>query len=50
VRIGCAFSIVPMWHPLRMAEDYTMADILTGVRPSLASRDLTRGSEDDNIN
>jgi alkanesulfonate monooxygenase SsuD/methylene tetrahydromethanopterin reductase-like flavin-dependent oxidoreductase (luciferase family) len=29
VRIGCAFNIVPTWHPLRLAEDYATADILT---------------------
>ena len=29
VRIGCAFNITPMWHPLRLAEDYATADILT---------------------
>ena len=23
-RIGCGFNIVPMWHPLRLAEDYAM--------------------------
>jgi alkanesulfonate monooxygenase SsuD/methylene tetrahydromethanopterin reductase-like flavin-dependent oxidoreductase (luciferase family) len=32
IRIGCGFNIVPMWHPLRLAEDYAMADILTGGR------------------
>jgi alkanesulfonate monooxygenase SsuD/methylene tetrahydromethanopterin reductase-like flavin-dependent oxidoreductase (luciferase family) len=32
IRIGCRFNIVPMWHPLRLAEDYAMADILTGGR------------------
>ena len=32
VRIGCGFNVVPMWHPLRLAEDYAMADILTGGR------------------
>jgi alkanesulfonate monooxygenase SsuD/methylene tetrahydromethanopterin reductase-like flavin-dependent oxidoreductase (luciferase family) len=32
LNIGCGFNIVPMWHPLRLAEDYAMADILTGVR------------------
>ena len=31
-RIGCGFNIVPMWHPLRLAEDYAMVDILTGGR------------------
>jgi alkanesulfonate monooxygenase SsuD/methylene tetrahydromethanopterin reductase-like flavin-dependent oxidoreductase (luciferase family) len=29
LRIGCGFNVAPMWHPLRMAEDYAMADILT---------------------
>ena len=29
VKIGCGFNIVPMWHPLRLAEDYATADILT---------------------
>jgi alkanesulfonate monooxygenase SsuD/methylene tetrahydromethanopterin reductase-like flavin-dependent oxidoreductase (luciferase family) len=29
VKIGCAFNIVPCWNPLRLAEDYAMADILT---------------------
>ena len=28
----CAFNITPMWHPLRLAEDFAMADILTGGR------------------
>ena len=32
VNIGCGSNIVPMWHPLRLAEDYAMADILTGGR------------------
>jgi alkanesulfonate monooxygenase SsuD/methylene tetrahydromethanopterin reductase-like flavin-dependent oxidoreductase (luciferase family) len=32
IRVGCGFNIVPMWHPLRLAEDYAMADILTGGR------------------
>ena len=32
LKYGCAFNIVPMWHPLRLAEDYAMADILTGGR------------------
>jgi hypothetical protein len=32
INIGCGFNIVPMWHPLRLAEDYAMADILTGGR------------------
>src|SRR5499427_2385346 len=32
LKIGCGFNIVPMWHPLRLAEDYAMAEILTGGR------------------
>ena len=32
VKIGCGFNITPMWHPLRLAEDYATADILTGGR------------------
>src|ERR687895_407938 len=32
IKIGCGFNITPMWHPLRLAEDYAMADILTGGR------------------
>lgn len=32
LKFGCAFNILPMWHPLRLAEDYAMADILTGGR------------------
>jgi alkanesulfonate monooxygenase SsuD/methylene tetrahydromethanopterin reductase-like flavin-dependent oxidoreductase (luciferase family) len=29
IKIGCGFNVVPMWHPLRLAEDYAMAEILT---------------------
>ena len=29
LRIGTGFNITPMWHPLRLAEDYATADILT---------------------
>src|SRR6185312_4468949 len=29
LKIGCGFNIAPMWHPLRLAEDYAMADILS---------------------
>src|SRR6266851_5603349 len=32
LRIGCGFNVVPMWHPLRLAEDYAMVDVLTGGR------------------
>ena len=37
IKIGCGFNIAPMWHPLRMAEDYTTADWLTGGRVVFAS-------------
>ena len=29
IKIGCGFNIAPMWHPLRLAEDYAQADIMT---------------------
>lgn len=29
LRFGCGFNVLPTWHPLRLAEDYAMADILT---------------------
>jgi len=29
LKTGCGFNVAPMWHPLRMAEDYATADILT---------------------
>ncbi len=29
LKIGCGFNITPMWHPLRLAEDFAIADILT---------------------
>lgn len=29
IKIGCGFNVLPMWHPLRLAEDYAMADILS---------------------
>jgi alkanesulfonate monooxygenase SsuD/methylene tetrahydromethanopterin reductase-like flavin-dependent oxidoreductase (luciferase family) len=32
LKFGAAFNIVPMWHPIRLAEDFAMADILTGGR------------------
>jgi alkanesulfonate monooxygenase SsuD/methylene tetrahydromethanopterin reductase-like flavin-dependent oxidoreductase (luciferase family) len=32
LKLGCAFNILPMWHPIRLAEDYAVADILTGGR------------------
>src|SRR5437588_664528 len=32
LKFGSAFNILPMWHPIRLAEDYAMADIVTGGR------------------
>ena len=32
LKFGCGFNIVPMWHPLRLAEDYATADVLPGGR------------------
>lgn len=32
LKLGCGFNITPMWHPLRLAEDYATAEILTGGR------------------
>src|SRR6266700_3910539 len=32
IKFGSGFNIAPMWHPLRLAEDYATADILTGGR------------------
>src|SRR2546430_885008 len=32
IRIGCGFNIAPMWHPIRMAEDYATVDWLTNGR------------------
>ena len=32
LKIGCGFNIAPMWNPLRLAEDYATADILTDGR------------------
>jgi alkanesulfonate monooxygenase SsuD/methylene tetrahydromethanopterin reductase-like flavin-dependent oxidoreductase (luciferase family) len=29
LKFGCGFNITPMWHPLRLAEDYAMADVLS---------------------
>jgi alkanesulfonate monooxygenase SsuD/methylene tetrahydromethanopterin reductase-like flavin-dependent oxidoreductase (luciferase family) len=29
LKFGCAFNVTPIWHPIRMAEDYAMADYLT---------------------
>jgi alkanesulfonate monooxygenase SsuD/methylene tetrahydromethanopterin reductase-like flavin-dependent oxidoreductase (luciferase family) len=32
IKFGCGFNILPMWHPLRLAEDFATADYLTGGR------------------
>jgi alkanesulfonate monooxygenase SsuD/methylene tetrahydromethanopterin reductase-like flavin-dependent oxidoreductase (luciferase family) len=32
LRLGCGFNITPMWHPLRLAEDFAAASVLTGGR------------------
>jgi alkanesulfonate monooxygenase SsuD/methylene tetrahydromethanopterin reductase-like flavin-dependent oxidoreductase (luciferase family) len=29
IKFGCGFNILPMWHPLRLAEDFAVADLLT---------------------
>lgn len=32
LKFGCAFNVTPNWHPLRLAEDYATAEILTDGR------------------
>src|SRR5207237_6190979 len=32
LKLGCAFNVLSMWHPVRIAEDYAMADIVTDGR------------------
>ena len=32
LKFGSGFNVVPMWHPIRLAEDFAMADVLTGGR------------------
>src|SRR5207245_5350750 len=32
LKMGCGFNITPMWHPLRLAEDFAMVDVLTAGR------------------
>ena len=34
IKFGCGFNVAPMWHPLRLAEDFATADLLTGGRVS----------------
>ena len=29
IKFGCGFNVTPMWHPLRLAEDFATVDILT---------------------
>ena len=32
IKFGCGFNVLPIWHPLRLAEDFAMVDVLTGGR------------------
>jgi alkanesulfonate monooxygenase SsuD/methylene tetrahydromethanopterin reductase-like flavin-dependent oxidoreductase (luciferase family) len=32
LKLGCAFNVTPVWHPIRLAEDFAMADHLTDGR------------------
>src|SRR2546426_374982 len=32
LKFGCAFNVLTMWHPIRLAEDFAVADILTNGR------------------
>ncbi len=32
LKFGCGFNVLTMWHPLRLAEDFAVADILTNGR------------------
>ncbi len=32
LKFGCGFNVTPMWHPIRLAEDFAVADRLTGGR------------------
>lgn len=32
IKFGCGFNVGPMWHPLRLAEDFATADRLTNGR------------------
>jgi alkanesulfonate monooxygenase SsuD/methylene tetrahydromethanopterin reductase-like flavin-dependent oxidoreductase (luciferase family) len=32
LKFGCGFNVLPMWHPIRLAEDYALADAVTDVR------------------
>ena len=41
LKFGCGFNIAPMWHPIRLAEDYAMADVLTRGRNEASSQSPT---------
>src|SRR5262245_51200003 len=32
IRLGCSVSVLPLHHPLKVAEDYAMADVVSGGR------------------
>jgi alkanesulfonate monooxygenase SsuD/methylene tetrahydromethanopterin reductase-like flavin-dependent oxidoreductase (luciferase family) len=38
LKIGCGFNIAPMWHPLRLAEDFAAAAIMTKGRTRVRRR------------
>ncbi len=45
LKFGCGFNILPMWHPIRLAEDYAMADIVTDCStPTPTARSSRKGS------
>ena len=44
LKFGCGFNVAPMWHPLRLAEDFAVADRLTGGRILWWVVATTRGS------
>jgi alkanesulfonate monooxygenase SsuD/methylene tetrahydromethanopterin reductase-like flavin-dependent oxidoreductase (luciferase family) len=32
IKFGAMFNVLPQWHPLRFAEDFALADVMTGGR------------------
>lgn len=42
LRFGCAANLLPIWNPIRLAEDYAMADIMTRGRVVFG---IARGSQ-----
>src|SRR5579872_6248845 len=32
LKFGAMFNVLPQWHPLRFAEDFALADVMTGGR------------------